>query len=490
MRLYWRGEMLHRRKHSRAYGITWDESTASPAGVRVGQGQSSAVSVKMADNLLALQSRIRRCVMNDAGVIQYYLDPTDSTLKENGDPANLDGTDGQVMVELLQGWLKYSYANNQHTWIISKEQFNGAARLDAFYKNGAWVNTRYCGAYEAALYDVSASRYTNGIEYPATASFRFSFTTAADTITAVAGTSAALTHPFTNLEVGDKIAITNTVNNNGTFTVASVADQSITVSENLTDEANVQAKIETEKDFTASSGDKLSSVSGKAPINYVRRSHSREIAFNRGAGWRQLDYDLVSAIQLFYVVEYADFDAHAKIGAGLSDWVGATWVARSNYNPIETTGKSNSDGNATNNVSNGDGVTGSYMTYRGIENFYGHIWAWVDGINIDSHVPYVTNNDGDWADATTVNYTSLGVTLPAADGYQVTLEQIVRGFLPASVGGDGDTYISDYYLQGSTTRVVMLSGASSSGKKVGLFDWAMNYVSADRTRLNGAWLAR
>jgi len=286
-----------------------------------------------------------------------------------------------------------------------------------------------------------------------------------------------LSHPFTNLEVGDKIDVTNTASNNDVFTVASVSDQSITVSENLVDEANKQAVIETQKDFTASTGDKLSSVSGKAPIGHGTRAEFRVAAENRGTGWRQQDFDLLSAIQLLYLIEYADFDTQSTIGNGLTDWT-TTWPAWNNYNSIEKCGNSNSDGDVTNSVSGGNGVTGSYMSYRGIENFYGHLWKWVDGINLNDNMPYVTNNASVWTDDTSVGYTDLSVTIATTTGYQKTLADINRGFLPASTGGTSSTYICDYYYESTGWRVAMFGGAAYNDLKACGFYWQVSSSSS------------
>lgn len=464
--------LRHRRKHSRAYGMIWDESTSVSAGVRVGQGASAAVSSALPANLAIIQSLMKRCVINDAGVVQYYLDPSDSTLKANGDASNLDGTDGQVMVEIPMGWHKYEYANNQHMHIISKEQFNGAERLDAYYKNDAWVQNRYMGAYEGTLYDASRGAYTNGLQLTASS-------TTFDLATKVI-TQAGRTHPFTLLEVGDKIVVAGTTNNDGTFTVATggTGNQSITVDEALTDETAAGTTIETQKDFA---NDIFSSVSGKASINYGTRANFRALADKRGTGWRQQDFDLISAIQLLYLVEYADWNSQSMIGNGLTDWISA-WPAWNDYNPIETNGNSNSDGNATASTSGGDGAVGSYMSYHGIENFFSHLWTWVDGINITNRVPWVSNNDTHFADGTTTNYTSLGVTLAISSEYIVTLEQIARGFLAASVTGSGSTYVTDYYWQNTGWRVAKLGGDAADALKAGVACWFLNYASGVQYR--------
>ena len=471
--------MGHRRKHHRAYGAVWDESQSSPTLARIGQGMSSPAATKLPDNLMALQSRMKRCVINDSGVVQYYLDPADSTLKANGDPANLDGTDGQVMVEVAQGWLKYWYSGTEHHWLISKEQFNGATRLDAFYKNDAWVKNRYMGVYEGVLYDVSASIYANGI-YQTAVSCVFANVDSSLTI-------ASRTGVFSKLAVGDKIVVSGTTTNDGIKTVASlVSATKITIAEAVTDQTAAATVIQTQKDWA---NDKLCSVSGKAPINYGTRANFRTAAATRGAGWRQQDYDLISAIQLLYLVEYASWYSQSMIGAGLTNFGGTNWLNWSNYNPLESTGNSNGNGNATANLDNGANTLGSYMSYRGIENFFGHLWKWVDGINIggatspaDDNKVYVCNNDANFADNTWANYTDLGVVLAQSDGYQVTLEQIARGFLPASVGGSSSTYITDYYYQNTGWRVAILGGAAHLGAAAGFAYWVLMHSSGPADR--------
>ena len=556
--------MGHRRKHHRAYGCVWDESQSSPTLERIGQGMSSPAAAKLPDNLMVLQGAMKCCLQDDAGEVQYYTDPTNRALKENGDVSVLTGADGQVMVETPLAWLKYWYENSQHHWMISKEQFNGAARLDAFYKNDEWVKNRYMAAYEGVLYDDSALKYTNGVQQPAhnvgfiagtktiihrtgtvktvdmAGAAAGSGYTVNDVLTLVGGTTGAtvtvatidggggvltitlttkgyghstgivatsggtgtnctiniasletaMTHPYTKLEAGDKVAIASTSNNNTTFTVNTPGDQSFTVDEVVTAEDYASGCVlETQKDWN---NDELSSVSGKAPINYGTRDHFRTAAASRGApgsGWRQQDYDLVSAIQLFYLVEYASWHSQSMIGAGLTNFGGTNWLNRSKHNPIELTGLSNSIGNASGSVDNGANALGSYMSYRGIENFFGHLWKWVDGINIggavlpdDNNKVHVCNNDERFADNTWANYTDLGIVLAQGNGWQKTLERISRGFLPASILGGSATYITDYYYQNTGGRVAALGGAADDGSYAGAACWALNYSSGSRNR--------
>ena len=401
------------------YGISWDESNSSPTCTRTGDTAGQPTGQSLSDAYLPVQALMKRCVINDSGVVQYYLCSTDSTLKADcSTAANIDGTDGQVMVEIPKFYYSYDYSGTTHSWSISLTQQAGFELHPAFNKNGSEVDYRYMSAYEGSMYDASLSQMV----------------------------------PAAN------------------------------ISDNM-----------------YASGDKLCSVtaSGIYPKTNERRSEYRAMAAERGTGWRQQDYDLVSAIQLLYVTEYASWYSQSVIGAGRTNLSGGTWTAGS-Y--IGICGLSNSDGNGTNAVQNGgSSYDTDYMTYRGVENFFGNVWKWVDGFNINNGIPYVSNTDTDFADNTATGAgetysrpeditTASGITLPqGTNSYQVTLERINRGFLPASVvGGSSSTYITDYYYQNTGWRVASLGGNADNGGLAGFFCWRLYYSSSiDSTNLGG-----
>lgn len=472
------------------YGIEWDESQPLGGYTRRGLTVRSALSASPAASYIPIQAAMRRCVMNDAGVVQYYLNPFDSTKKADGSASVLTGVDGQVMVEIPRFYHRYEYSGTVHMHDISLYPLTGFTVHNMFIKNGVEVDYRYIGVYEGALYDKSELKFVNGLYLPSDASYTISFADnggSDDTIT-----SDVLTHAFSELEAGvDKIVISGSAVNDGTYAIKSVTDTVITLETGSLSgtTANDQCILQVQRDWTASTGDVLSSVSGKAPMTYGSRAEFRAAAANRGTGWRQEDFDLVSGIQLLYLIEYADWNSQSMIGNGLTDWSSA-WPAWNNYNPIEKAGNSNSDGNATANTSGGDGIVGSYMSYRGIENFFGHLWKWIDGININDNVPYVSNTDTEFADDTVTNYTALGVTLAAADGYAVTLEQIARGFLAATVaGGSSSTYVTDYYYQASGWRVATLGADANAALKAGVAYWSLDASSSFRLRRSAGRLA-
>lgn len=118
-----------------SYGLTWDNINDNY--IRTGS-----------DSYTAIQSLMRRCVLNIDGTVNYYLHPTNSNYKENGTPANLDGTDGNVMVQIPKFYVKFSDTNGAKNVSISLTEDSGYTLHPAFTKGGVEVNYRYYPAYE------------------------------------------------------------------------------------------------------------------------------------------------------------------------------------------------------------------------------------------------------------------------------------------------------------------------------------------------------
>lgn len=222
--------------------------------------------------------------------------------------------------------------------------------------------------------------------------------------------------------------------------------------------------------------DVLSSVSAKKPVTNGTRAQFRSAASRRGSNWFQYSFDIASAIQLLYLTEYASFNSQSMIGAGISNV--ADWQTYNNYYPIAPSGNSNAIGNASGNTAGSASAAteaSKYLSYRGIENLFGHIWKFVDGININNAVPYVTNIPTNFADDTATNYTALTTTAytgnSTTNGYQNTLAPVARGFLPTSVGALASTKITDYYWYGSGWRALLLGGYAHNGAYDGAFSF-------------------
>jgi hypothetical protein len=170
------------------------------------------------------------------------------------------------------------------------------------------------------------------------------------------------------------------------------------------------------------------------------------------------------------------------LGYGIAALSSATWTAYNDYNPIAKTGNGNAIGNVSGNTATSAITTGAaakdvYLRYRGIENWYGHLWKFVDGYKVNNNIPYLCNNFANFSDAeATTNYTNptdvngAAITMHNANGYQGTLELTGRAFMPASLtGGDATHKITDYYYQNAGWRVAMSGGHESYGALDGAF---------------------
>ena len=242
-------------------------------------------------------------------------------------------------------------------------------------------------------------------------------------------------------------------------------------------------------------GDKMCSVINQWCKTNEQRSEYRSMAAERGTGWRQLDYYLYSAVQLLYLIEYADFNSQSMIGMGRTELSGGSWVADS-Y--IGKTGLSIADGNGTNSVSNGgSSYATDYMSYRGIENWYGNVWKMCDGITWDgrwtgspaAQPVYVTNNSAYFKDEGDGNMSHIcdASYIGANAGYIGNIENVI-GFIPKTVGASSTTKLCDYYYQYSEAgrnywRLVLVGGIAFYGVPAGGFSlyvsdaWSLDVAS-------------
>lgn len=224
-------------------------------------------------------------------------------------------------------------------------------------------------------------------------------------------------------------------------------------------------------DVNASTGDKLASIAGKRPLTEQYIYNFRTLARNRGSGWEQWDFLTVSALQMLFIVEFGSLNAQAILGQGVVSESSAAFNA---HQTGETTGN-DSYGVTT------DGIHA--MSFRGIENFWGNVWQWVDGLNIKAdHDPYVA--DHGFAHDTFVDpYERLGIALPGSNGYVSKIhvtENFDYGFLPSEVAGSASTYFCDYHYQATGNRVARVGGIWSSSSNAGPFYWYLHYSSTNR----------
>lgn len=219
------------------------------------------------------------------------------------------------------------------------------------------------------------------------------------------------------------------------------------------------------------SGGKLWSISGVYPSTNVTITQFRTDARANGAGWEQLDWLLHEAITLLCIIEYGTMNIQAALGQGRTALSGGSWANGSYYG---ISGLSNSLGNGSGNVTyTGDAddvdANSSFMSYRGIENLYGNVWKFADGILASENVPYINQYPSTYNSTVLgVNDVSTGVTMTASDGYARLLGNSNKGFFPTSLtGGSSTVGTTDYFYANDVGELgIALVGSSAA---VGLY---------------------
>lgn len=135
------------------------------------------------------------------------------------------------------------------------------------------------------------------------------------------------------------------------------------------------------------------------PATAISLTNFRNQANNRGSNWKCQEWDIYNVVFWLYAVEYANLNCQDAFNSNTTDegyhqgglGSGVTsisdWNGYNGYNPFVPCGHTNSLGNHTGVVTyaalNEDGTTrynAPVPSYRGIENPFGHIWKWTDGV--------------------------------------------------------------------------------------------------------------
>ena len=400
-----------------AYGIEWNTAVSSAAATRIGSTDLH--------KSLPIQSRLRGCLLDDDGNVVEYLNPT------NWKAHTLDGSRGQVMVEIPQHYRKFETVGTIRRCKISEYPLPG-------YHS---VPKMYISAYEA------------------------------------------------------------------------------TVQRSTTKLCSV---VNTDADYRG--GNNNSAWDGTyrtllgRPATVISRTNFRSYARKRKSStteWNCQDYNAYKAVFWLYYVEYAnrncqlafnaekDANGYAQggLGNGITTVSGTAWNEYNGYYPFVPCGHTDELGNGSGEVAyealKEDGSVWATVyanRYRGIENPFGHIWKWTDGINIK--ISPTEENGGDNTSKVYVadnpaNYKDTGYDGYAVQGLEARTEGYVRqlvfgeqgDIMPAVVGGGSTTYWADYHYTNIPTsealRGVLFGGCANDGANAGFGSAYSHYAPSN-----------
>lgn len=220
----------------------------------------------------------------------------------------------------------------------------------------------------------------------------------------------------------------------------------------------------------------LASYSGTTPSVSKTRSTFRDYARNMASGFQLRDIAAWCAYDLLYLVEYADFNSQEKIGPGI---VNATAVHKTGETDamVYHTGRANSGDNAA-------------VQYRGIENPWGNVSEFIDGINVCGQSVYICTDPEIYTDDTDTNYPYSNIKLPTSGwikglGFSSVFPW---AFIPNANGGSSISYIPDYTYSGPEWKVLNAGGHITSKQEAGLFFFHAGVTSSGTSNKVGARL--
>lgn len=202
---------------------------------------------------------------------------------------------------------------------------------------------------------------------------------------------------------------------------------------------------------------KLQSKTGVTPTasQTIVQLRSSAVANNTDGkkGYHLWDVHTLDMLQVLFTIEFATLDSQS-IMKGITDNV---------LSGASNTGAADSvEGTSGNvNVSNGYGA----MTYRGIENLYGNLAMWTDGLNINNLSLYSCDDATKYASDTFTNpYYKVSYLLSSGNGNITGLgfdEDHLSVEAPTYFNSDPyNTYYHDYgYVNGSGNYVVYTGGS-------------------------------
>jgi cytoskeletal protein CcmA (bactofilin family) len=398
-----------------------------------------------------VQSRMRRCVINDAGVVQYYLDADDSDMKA-GDWLRI------IETEAL---------DTAYTGTIS-ESTNSSLRVGV----PAWAADTF----------TLGQRVTNG-------GYLWECLAATSTATPAAG---AVASDLTGTDGQVVVEVPAFSVRYGFLNGVHTREVTLGCNDGLIAQGfrPHAAFIKTDGTYksafyfgayhTYDDAGTGSSVSGQTNTRSQTRAVFRSEAAARGTGWHVLSYLELAAIQTLIVCEFQDYNSQKSIGNGSN--AGSTVGV--------TTGQSNGDGNHSANSTGNGAVADDYMSYRGIENLYGRARQFVDGMNIYERAVYLTNDQTAFADDTADGYDFYAQVPTGSASFQKELFPLADVFLPSVVtGASSTTYLGDAFWSSTGWRVARGGGVSSLGAQVGAFFLNLNGASATSDASTGSRLA-
>lgn len=223
------------------------------------------------------------------------------------------------------------------------------------------------------------------------------------------------------------------------------------------------------------SSSKVWSKSGQTPLVNITMDDFRNGCKAHGAGYQQYDFLIDLIIKELWLVEMATTNSQSIMYGYAND-----------NSSIINTGATDTVATPTGSpISNTDGKHA--CKYRGIENLWGNIWKWCDGISFNGNSVYVCTEPTAYSAGKTTGLYEYYGTSASSNGFVKTVAPLAEGSLIqyiTAVGADESSYYCDRSWQGGT--VLNCSGKWNNGTRAGLWYWdSDNTASTSGSSIGG-----
>ena len=228
---------------------------------------------------------------------------------------------------------------------------------------------------------------------------------------------------------------------------------------------------------------KLYSSSGKTPIVNDTLANYRTYATNRGTGYTDIGICDDILLQCLYLLIVQHFNSQTTIGRGICD-----------ASDMHNTGEANTFGWLnTGSPDKTDGTTA--ICCLGIENFWGNIWVWEDGIIRNSSRQFFMAQYADQYNSNATEYEYIAQASPTSSDYMGRVAGVPKFiFMPdastvaASNRGE-TTYMCDYQMiYEHDTSIAAFGGGWDYGSDVGAFNRGLGNAPSDANDYMGSRL--
>lgn len=213
------------------------------------------------------------------------------------------------------------------------------------------------------------------------------------------------------------------------------------------------------------SGNKLYSVSGQTPTVSITLTNSRTYTQAKGTGYQLLSFYPLTLLQCLYTIIYKNLNSQAALGQGYTN----------------ASAKANTGSTNTNTFCYGSTSSGTtHVKFLGIEDFYGNLYQWVDGLYCDSSYNIKTDyNNFTGTNGSTFRYSQPSGLSSSTYGYIQKIQGTNNtGFIIKSGGGSGSAYYADHARLYSGF-FGYFGGSWSDGANAGAFRLYVDYSASD-----------